>query len=153
MLLLIVIASALAAPKKHSSDAASRIRRAARNRAATDVGVDPLPLQGKLAVVTGGGRGIGAAVAKALAQRGCRVLSTCSIVSQCLSMPGSVSSHRIRFSCSVVSFSVGAAPSPPSRHAPAADQGGESWQVQELQFSIMTLRLDSVMAMSDYNDK
>ena len=62
MLLLIVIASALAAPKKHSSDAASRIRRAARNRAATDVGVDPLPLQGKLAVVTGGGRGIGAAL-------------------------------------------------------------------------------------------
>ena len=73
---LLLIASALAAPKKHSSDAASRIRRAARNRAANDVGVDPLPLQGKLAVVTGGGRGIGAAVAKALAQRGCRVLIT-----------------------------------------------------------------------------
>ena len=35
-----------------------------------------LPLQGKLAIVTGGGRGIGAAVARALAQRGCRVLIT-----------------------------------------------------------------------------
>ena len=75
MRLLVLIASALAAPKQHS-DAASRIRRAARNRAASDVGVDPLPLQGKLAIVTGGGRGIGAAVAKALAQRGCRVLIT-----------------------------------------------------------------------------
>ena len=73
---LLLIASALAAPKKHSSDAASRIRRAARNRAVSEVGVDPLPLQGKLAIVTGGGRGIGAAVAKALAQRGCRVLIT-----------------------------------------------------------------------------
>ena len=72
---LCLIASALAAPKQHS-DAASRIRRAARNRAASDVGVDPLPLQGKLAIVTGGGRGIGAAVARALAQRGCRVLIT-----------------------------------------------------------------------------
>ena len=70
-----MICSALAAPKKHSSDAASRIR-AARNRASSDVGVDPLPLQGKLAIVTGGGRGIGAAVAKALAQRGCRILIT-----------------------------------------------------------------------------
>ena len=49
---------------------------ALRNRAASDVGIDPLPLQGKLAIVTGGGRGIGAAVAKALAQRGCRVLIT-----------------------------------------------------------------------------
>jgi NAD(P)-dependent dehydrogenase (short-subunit alcohol dehydrogenase family) len=76
MLQLLLISSALAAPKKHSSDAASRIRRAARNRAVNDVGVDPLPLQGKLAIVTGGGRGIGAAVAKALAQRGCRVLIT-----------------------------------------------------------------------------
>ena len=76
MRLLVLIASALAAPKKHSSDAASRIRRAARNRASSEVGVDPLPLQGKLAIVTGGGRGIGAAVAKALAQRGCRVLIT-----------------------------------------------------------------------------
>ena len=74
--LLLLIASALAAPKKHSSDAASRIRRAARNRAVSDVGIDALPLQGKLAIVTGGGRGIGAAVAKALAQRGCRVLIT-----------------------------------------------------------------------------
>ena len=74
--LLVLIASALAAPKKHSSDAASRIRRAARNRAVSDVGIDALPLQGKLAIVTGGGRGIGAAVAKALAQRGCRVLIT-----------------------------------------------------------------------------
>jgi len=76
MRLLVLIASALAAPKKHSSDAASRIRRAARNRAFNDVGIDPLPLLGKLAIVTGGGRGIGAAVAKALAQRGCRVLIT-----------------------------------------------------------------------------
>ena len=42
----------------------------------SDVGIDALPLQGKLAIVTGGGRGIGAAVAKALAQRGCRVLIT-----------------------------------------------------------------------------
>jgi NAD(P)-dependent dehydrogenase (short-subunit alcohol dehydrogenase family) len=74
--LLVLIAGALAAPKKHSSDAASRIRRAARNRAFNDVGIDPLPLLGKLAIVTGGGRGIGAAVAKALAQRGCRVLIT-----------------------------------------------------------------------------
>ena len=73
---LVLIASALAAPTKHSSDAASRIRRAARNRAVSDVGVDPLPLQGKLAIVTGGGRGIGAAVARALAQRGCRVIIT-----------------------------------------------------------------------------
>ena len=76
MLQLLLISTALAAPTKHSSDAASRIRRAARNRASNDVGVDPLPLQGKLAIVTGGGRGIGAAVAKALAQRGCRVLIT-----------------------------------------------------------------------------
>ena len=76
MRLLVLIACALAAPKKHSSDAASRIRRAARNRASSEVGVDPLPLQGKLAIVTGGGRGIGAAVARALAQRGCRVLIT-----------------------------------------------------------------------------
>ena len=76
MLQLLLISTALAAPTKHSSDAASRIRRAARNRASNDVGVDPLPLQGKLAVVTGGGRGIGAAVARALAQRGCRVLIT-----------------------------------------------------------------------------
>ena len=75
MLLLMVIASALAAEKKHLN-AASRIRRAARSRAASDVGLDPLPLQGKLAIVTGGGRGIGAAVARALAQRGCRVLIT-----------------------------------------------------------------------------
>ena len=72
---LVLIASALAAPKQHSN-AASTIRRAARNRAASDVGVDPLPLRGKLAIVTGGGRGIGAAVARALAQRGCRVLIT-----------------------------------------------------------------------------
>ena len=76
MLQLLLISTALAAPTKHSSDAASRIRRAARNRASNDVGVDPLPLQGKLAIVTGGGRGIGAAVAKALAQRGCRVIIT-----------------------------------------------------------------------------
>ena len=76
MLLLMVIASALAAPQKHSIDAASRIRRASRRRATSNAGVDPLPLQGKLAIVTGGGRGIGAAVARALAQRGCRVLIT-----------------------------------------------------------------------------
>ena len=76
MRLLVLIASALAAPKKHSSDAASRIRRASRRRATSEVGIDPLPLQGKLAIVTGGGRGIGAAVARALAQRGCRVLIT-----------------------------------------------------------------------------
>ena len=74
MMRFVLIASALAS--KQHSDAAARIRRAARNRAASDVGVDPLPLQGKLAIVTGGGRGIGAAVAKALAQRGCRVLIT-----------------------------------------------------------------------------
>ena len=73
--LTLILVAAAAAPSKHS-DAASRIRRAARNRASSDVGVDPLPLQGKLAIVTGGGRGIGAAVAKALAQRGCRVLIT-----------------------------------------------------------------------------
>ena len=74
--LLVLVASALAAPKKHSSDAASRIRRAARARTVSDVGIDALPLQGELAIVTGGGRGIGAAVAKALAQRGCRVIIT-----------------------------------------------------------------------------
>ena len=73
--LTLILVAAAAAPSKHS-DAASRIRRAARNRAVSDVGIDPLPLQGKLAIVTGGGRGIGAAVAKALAQRGCRVLIT-----------------------------------------------------------------------------
>jgi len=73
--LTLILVAAAAAPSKHS-DAASRIRRAARNRASSDVGVDPLPLQGKLAIVTGGGRGIGAAVARALAQRGCRVLIT-----------------------------------------------------------------------------
>ena len=50
--------------------------RCSGNRASSDVGIDPLPLQGKLAIVTGGGRGIGAAVARALAQRGCRVLIT-----------------------------------------------------------------------------
>ena len=74
MMRFVLIASALAS--KQHSNAAARIRRAARNRAAADVGIDPLPLQGKLAIVTGGGRGIGAAVAKALAQRGCRVLIT-----------------------------------------------------------------------------
>ena len=73
--LTLILVAAAAAPSKHS-DAASRIRRAARNRASSEVGVDPLPLQGKLAIVTGGGRGIGAAVARALAQRGCRVLIT-----------------------------------------------------------------------------
>ena len=74
---MMVIASALAAPKQHSN-AASRIRRAAQKRAhrGPTSGIDPLPLQGKLAIVTGGGRGIGAAVARALAQRGCRVLIT-----------------------------------------------------------------------------
>ena len=74
--LTLMLAAAAATRSRQSSDAASRIRRASRRRETSDVGVDPLPLQGKLAIVTGGGRGIGAAVAKALAQRGCRVLIT-----------------------------------------------------------------------------
>ena len=73
---LALIVAAAAARSRQSSDAASRIRRASRRRGTSDVGINPLPLQGKLAVVTGGGRGIGAAVAKALAQRGCRVIIT-----------------------------------------------------------------------------
>ena len=74
--LTLMLAAAAATRSRQSSDAASRIRRASRRRGTSDVGIDPLPLQGKLAIVTGGGRGIGAAVARALAQRGCRVLIT-----------------------------------------------------------------------------
>lgn len=68
---------ASAARSKQSGSAATRIRRAKQRRAtADDAGIEQLPLHGKLAVVTGGGRGIGAAVARALAQRGCRVVIT-----------------------------------------------------------------------------
>ena len=37
------------------------------------VGIDPFPLAGDIALVTGGSRGIGAAISKALARRGCKV--------------------------------------------------------------------------------
>ena len=77
ILSLMACTFASAARSKQSGSAATRIRRAKQRRAtADDAGIEQLPLHGKLAVVTGGGRGIGAAVARALAQRGCRVVIT-----------------------------------------------------------------------------
>ena len=46
---------------------------AAAAAASSSPGVDPTPLAGSVSLVTGGGRGIGAAISLALAQRGSRV--------------------------------------------------------------------------------
>eukprot|EP01051_Picozoa_sp_SAG22_P025411 SAG22_NODE_7514_length_732_cov_1.462875_1_plen_82_part_01 len=53
----------LAAVQRHLTAAAS----------AAPAGIDPLPLSGQIALVTGGGRGIGRAISAVLAARGAKV--------------------------------------------------------------------------------
>ena len=79
-LLVCWAAAAVAAPARGRAHThGSRIRRGIEQRrllqgAWRGAGVDAQPLRGKTAVVTGGSRGIGAAVAKALATRGANVV-------------------------------------------------------------------------------
>ena len=73
--LLVIIAQSSARLAPHGGSAATALRVGGGGSDAA-LGLEPLPLSGQVALVTGGGRGIGAAISLKLAERGARVVIT-----------------------------------------------------------------------------